>query len=247
MEKREKLQNVRFTVLRYQGNEQAVASFMSLSKLKQEQMAKVYQEAFAGPPWYEVCACPNCGQFSPDRNCRTENCNTTNLPEAYPTEWLTQTYFKEMLCEFLPGTLILAERPDEGVVGFVTGGFCTLRELVEKKYKGNRQILNSITGKTPGQSPDDIVFYENEACVLPSDQNRGVGAMMSDKRIDIALEMGAQAICTRSVNLPWLEKKKTQYEKPERGLRSFMFVPDGDTYTVPTTGARRYFEFALKM
>lgn len=219
---------------------EAVGVFKGLDDQTKLAMAQVYREAFGGYPWYEIFACKGCGEFSKE-TVPCKNCQSTEFGEAYPTEWLIGEYFPHMVERYVPGALILA-RDDKGAVnGFTCGGAIRLGDLVADKFKGNREILDSIIANT-GVDPEAIVFYENETCVSATNQQKGVGGKLNFGRVKAASEMGFGYVCGRTINRPWLEVKKRNFE--QLGYDCTAFYPDGDTYEVD--GQRRFFFLATK-
>lgn len=203
-------------------------------------MAETYRAAFGDKPWYEKYLCSGteeCG-FLKEAFCPICK-NNDSVKEAYPVEWLVETYFEEMVTTFIPGILGLIEL-DKEVAGFTTGGFTSLEALVSKKYgKNAEKVLSSIT-KEVSVSADSLVFYDNETCIMPSKQGQGLGPELSQYRIDQAAELGASIICGRTINKTWLKTKEKQFVN--KGFDFKYFVPDGDTYSVE--GNPRYFYIA---
>lgn len=228
-----------FSEYAYEDPKSAYDIARTLPSYAQTQMAEVYKEAFGGPPWYERVRCNSCETFYKDAPAGCTKCGSMDIGEAYPTKELLETYFPEMLSEFTPGILTLAEREGR-VVGFTTGGFIGLEDLVRTKYKANPLILESIT-QVLQQPPNTSLFYDNETCVLPGLQKEGIGKLLSLARVNAAKSrLGTQYICGRTINIPWLELKRKQLTK--QGYSFVSFVPKGDTYEVD--GNKRNFYLA---
>jgi len=216
-----------FSTYSYENAEQAFEAYELLSSEQKLAMAKVYQEAFGGYPWYEVFKCSGCEEFArTDDACN--HCGGNSFSEAYPVDWLVNEYFPHMLMQYPPGVLITLEESGQ-MIGFTTGGAITLGQLIEDKYKGKSEILASIIGKT-GVSPDEVVFYENETCISASLQQRGSGGKLNLARVRMASEMGFSLVCGRTINQPWLKLKERQLAQYDYNFHAF--VPDGDTYEV---------------
>lgn len=224
----------------YKNRVEAQEKYMELPKGLKDSMATNYREAFGGKPWYEKYKCQGteeCGYlkepFCPV--CKNDN----SITEAYPAEWLKETYFKEMLTEFIPGILGLIQL-GEDVPGFTTGGFTFLDVLIQKKYSKNPDmILRSITQKF-SIPPTSLVFYDNETCIRPAEQGFGLGPKLSEFRIDQAISLGADLVCGRTINFPWLSTKERQFKS--KGFDFKYFVPTDDNYSVE--GNPRYFYLA---
>lgn len=205
---------------------EALRAYSSFSGELKSQMAEVYKQAFGGTPWFEKFKCGDCGEFSGVKCC--PGCNGVNMGEAYPTGELINDTFPKMLSTFTPGVLATASENGK-VIGFVTGGEITLGDLVEVKYGGNAQILESIVRET-GMSPTDVAFYNNEFCVLPERQNQGIGTMLGSTQIREVLESRPVFITGRTINPSILSMRRK--ELTEAGYDFSAFVPNGDKYKV---------------
>lgn len=219
--------------------QEALGAYASLTSEQRQGMAEVYQEAFAGYPWFEAFRCLKCDEFAKtDAVCG--HCGGTIFTEAYPIDRLVSDYFPHMMSQYTPGVLVTLE--DNGrMIGFTTGGVMTLGQLIENKYKGNPQILASIVTNT-GVSLGEKVFYENETCIPVARQQEGFGGKLNLARVRVAVEMDSPLICGRTINLPWLGLKKRQLAG--YGYDFVSFVPDGDTYEVD--GEPRKFFMAIR-
>jgi hypothetical protein len=225
---------------RYTSVQVAKKIFKSINAPDKMQMAQIYQEAFAGPPWFEVYQCSNCGNFAKEATI-CGYCSKSSFSEAYPIQTLINEYFPEMLASYAPGVLIFAKNEMNEIQGFTTGGAIKLADLIAKKYKGSPVILQSIVTQT-GVNPNETVFYENETCISPKKQKKGMGGDLNFQRIAEAANQRYEHICGRTVNLPWINLKKKQFN--ELGYDCVSFFPDGDDYNVD--GQRRYFFMATK-
>lgn len=224
----------------YSSAAEAIGVFEALDEQAKLEMAEVYREAFGGYPWYEVYACKNCGNFSRETT-PCSSCQSSDFGEAYPTDWLIDEYFPHMVTEYIPGVLILSKDGNGKTQGFSCGGGIKLGDLAAAKFKGNEQVLKSIL-TTTGVGVEETVFYENETCVSPTIQQKGIGGSLNFERVKAASEMGFRYICGRTINRPWLEIKRKNFE--QLGYDCVAFYPDGDTYEVD--GQRRFFFLATK-
>ncbi|MDO8487878.1 MAG: hypothetical protein Q7S31_00995 [bacterium] len=227
-------------VLGYTSAPEATALIDTLDPKSRLEMASVYQQAFAGYPWYEVVACKQCGEFAKEGD-TCSHCQGTVFAEAYPTEWLLKEYLPQMVADYVPGVLILAKDETDSIQGFSCGGGIKLGELIEHKYKGKPDILESITTNSE-VNPEKTVFYENETCISPTVQQKGMGSQLNFARVKQASELGFEHVCGRTINLPWLEVKKRHFA--QFGYDCAAFYPEGDTYEVD--GQRRFFFMATK-
>lgn len=233
-------QTMKFESYEYSDQNGAFETISLLRLQVKEQMARVYKEAFEGYPWYEVYQCRDCENYSPQNDvCRY--CEGSNFSEAYPIEWLVKDYIPEMLASFTPGVLIISENSDDVVEGFSTGGGITVADLINKKYAKNQAVLNSILQNT-ALTPETVVFYENETCVSPDSQQKGLGGELNKQRLQGANAQEFDYICGRTINLPWLKLKERQMN--ELGFDFVSFVPAGDTYEI--NGQKRFFFIGSK-
>lgn len=235
-------ENLRTNLLTYQFDtkDEAAAIWSVISQIEKQQMATVYKKAFGGDPWYEVGVCQECGKFTSSISI-CQSCSSNSISEAYPTENLIDIYFPEqMLQVYVPGMLSIAKSNSE-VVGFTTGGLIELQRLIDKKYVGDLTILNSILDQTQ-LTPGSLVFYDNETCVNMDYQGKGIGKELGTQRMNTSIQMGAELICGRTVNQPWLGLKRR--ELTSSGFNFTSFVPEGDTYEI--NGLDRYFYLAYK-
>jgi hypothetical protein len=228
-----------FELFTYRNVGQALAVLKALDRDVRLAMAVVYRDAFGGKPWYERYACTACGEYSKE-NRACLKCGGSEFSEAYPVEWLINEYFPKMVTTFVPGLLILA-RQENQLEGFSTGGGISMGQLIANKYGGDPTISRSILAQT-GLTDDSFVFYDNETCISPSIQSKGIGSQLNQERIVEAVQEGFNLICGRSINQPWLNRKRLQFEA--QGYDFKMFVPAGDKYVVE--GQQRYFYLAFK-
>ncbi len=225
--KEKKVAGISLSVFVYNNPSEAIRALSSIAPRELEEMASVYQLGFGGPPWWEKFKCADCGTFSSVDTC-CPNCKGNSLGEAYPKDGLINNYFPKTLSEFTPGTLIKAKENGK-VIGFTTGGTTELEELVKIKYGNKKEILDSIVN-TMELAPNIMVFYDNETCVTPTKQQQGAGRILSQVRINSAIDLGTEVIVGRTINKPWLSLKKEQLDVI--GYDFQYFVPGGDTYMV---------------
>lgn len=227
---------IQVTTYFYKSRAKARRILGSLDKKTREEMASVYQKAFGDSPWFEKYRCPTCKSYQRNNSCSI--CGKINLPDAYPTKNLIQKDFPSMLASFNPGIFILVKDASQKVLGFSQGGFTTPQNLVKKKYDNNKTILDSIIRRCEISSTANI-FYDNETCILPKYQKFGIGGRLSEARITAAVEMGAEYICGRTINLPWLALKQQQLSAA--GFTFTSFTPNGDRYKVDDVNRQFYF------
>lgn len=225
----------------YNSADEAARVYKSLEPETKFNMAKVYQEAFGGYPWFEIWACVKCGDFAKE-NSTCPKCGSTVFKAAYSTEELIEQDFPEMLISYVPGLLVLAKDESLGLLGFTTGGETKLGNLLDKKYHGNPVIKRSILDRTE-ISENATVFYENETCIKPQAQQGGLGSRLNLERVTFAAQRNEKFVCGRTVNRPWLGVKESQLSR--FGYETKSFVPNGDDYIVD--GLTRLFFIATKL
>ncbi len=217
MENRELLENTNFRVLKYKNAEEALRQYGELPVSVKLQMAKVYKEAFKLEPWFE----------------------------EYDAADLAKNYFPEMIGEFSPGVLVIADNIQEGVIGFCQGGLTTIPELAEIKYLSDPKGIGDSIMEKGKIKEDEYVFYENEMCVLPSKWNKGVGNALNKARFDVIDELGVDTVIGRSINTVLLGMKEKQF--PKRGFNFSQFIPDGDNFTVNGISTERFCYLAKRV
>ncbi|PJE62790.1 hypothetical protein COU88_03085 [Candidatus Roizmanbacteria bacterium CG10_big_fil_rev_8_21_14_0_10_39_6] len=220
----------------YQSQQEATEVYYKISNYDAITMASVYQKAFSEAPWYERYCCTTCGSFLKEPGICTQ-CTSEVIQKAYPVGELVSEYFPKMLGEYAPGMITLARNRGK-IVGFTTGGMVTLENIVDRKYKNNPFLLADITRRCD-IDPATIIFYDNETCINPAAQQMGLGRELSRQRINVAKELGAEYICGRTINMPWLRLKERQLT--EAGYSFTAFVPSGETYQVESVLRRFYF------
>lgn len=226
--------NVSLKSYTYRSPAEAIEVYKSFEPALKEQMAEVYRQAFAGPPWFEKFKCNDCDSFFATDSC-CPGCKSFNIGEAYPTEELIEDYFPKTLAEFTPGVLATASDKNK-VIGFVIGGDITLEKLVNKKYGGNGQILDSISNQG-GLKSQSVLFYNNEFCVLPEKQNQGIGTVLASAQLTDVLKLKPDFITGRTINQSLLKIRSNGLTKA--GYDFSYFVPDGDGFQV--NGTPRFF------
>lgn len=225
-----------FDTYTYQSRQEATEVYSAIPNYDAITMASVYQKAFGEAPWYERYCCTTCGNFLKEPNICPQ-CASEVIQKAYPAGELVNEYFPKMLGEYAPGMLTLAKNGGK-IVGFTTGGMVALENLVGRKYKNNPLLLADITRRCD-IDPTTVVFYDNETCINPAVQQMGLGRELSKQRIIVAKELGAEYICGRTINIPWLSLKERQLT--EAGYDFTEFIPDGETYQIDSVLRRFYF------
>lgn len=135
-------------------------------------LAKLYANVFAAPPWNEFVKCNNDGQFKGlDTTVGSIcECGGTYI-EAYPV-LETIDYIKKESSKSDSKIIIL--KNNESVIGFAWSYLTTLNELVESKWKKENfqsQLINYF--KSIGISPNNQIRYFSECGIDPIFRGNG--------------------------------------------------------------------------
>ncbi len=149
---------------------------LSLEKLEKdsdvEQVAELYANVFATPPWNEYTRCPSCLKFFGLETQHGDSCKICEscLELAYPTEKVIEVVKKEVARP--DGTCFILKDGFE-IIGFTWGySYSSPEEFSQDKYRtarmqtGIAELLrqNSITGK---------FFYYSECGVRETRRGEG--------------------------------------------------------------------------
>lgn len=138
-----------------------------------EQLAKIYANVFAGPPWNENTRCLDCEQFfgldtQIGQTC-INGCGNL-LIEAYPLAE-TKEYIAEETSELKAVTRLIKNR--NKIIAFIWGFVYQNPEAFAKKKYKTPKMQNIITDTLRGNGINDSFFYFSE-CGVQSDY-RGQG------------------------------------------------------------------------
>ncbi len=177
----------------------------------------VYQQAFAGEPWFEVSRCGGCERgFSgqpPGEVCR--DCATVLTEPAYPTEGLTVRLTEAVEA----GTAALyTERGSDGKVLLAALAFDTTPEQIYRDYYADRP---PEMGEWLVQSlPDRLIWL---AEVFADRRKRPQGNLRDFRSMceQLAENLGSSVIAYRSINPRIIAKAVTAF-----GERCVVFEPE---------------------
>jgi hypothetical protein len=232
--KPEILNSVQLNITTYDSDQEARSAWGSMSSDKRLSIARTYQAGFAGPPWFEVGKCQQCGRFT-DNTSTCANCSSEEVNEAYPTEELVEDFLPDNLAAFAPGVFVDASTPTGEVLGFATGGEVALADLITKKYALEEpeeilteyiRVVSEATGWQVAR--DSKVFYENEAVVNPKYQGYKLGGKLNQRRLQYFAGTDVPLLVGRTVNKPWLQVKRKQLG--EMGFEVVELAPQADSY-----------------
>lgn len=200
--------------------------FLMLRKELKDVVVDVYADVFAGSPWFEQYRCKDCGEsFSNEINskdkikedfvsCNYDVCdrNSLNLVSFYKG-----TYFDKKVGELvskLGEKIFLDSLNQEGFVGLLAKfnsepiGFTWGYKV--PNFNTPSVMFNGVNDsfKNLGYDPDSI-FYAAEVGVVSKYQKKGIGSLLSSKRLEIARDSGYKFVSLRTKN----PKLLSVYEK----------------------------------
>src|SRR5260221_12034160 len=110
-----------------------------------EQVAKLFADAFAGPPWNEYTKCGDCSQFTgKDTHAgdKCPHCESGFLSVAYPLEVTV-----EMVrgASEKPNATMYVAKQDEAVIGFTWGySYPTIKDYFDDKSHYSSEVREQV-------------------------------------------------------------------------------------------------------
>ncbi|KKU38120.1 MAG: hypothetical protein UY06_C0004G0031 [Candidatus Amesbacteria bacterium GW2011_GWA2_47_70] len=148
---------------------------MEIIKLSPESnlvpIARLYAQAFAGWPWFEVGLGPGCGEFRSEQPGQPCPCGCGTLSPAYPETETADYIIKEIT---KPLAVALLAVSNSQLAGFAWGFQMTGSQFAQEKYKNSSsrpQIIQTVGTQT--------YFYISEVGVDPLYQSNGAGTQLS--------------------------------------------------------------------
>lgn len=187
------------------------------------EIAQVYGEVFAGPPWLEVSTCSQCGSFASSLASEKQPCNCGGvfvLP-AYPIAE-TSTYIRSELAKQSALAFWLAVGTGRlQAQGFGWGYQSTSQGLAEQKYK-TAEMQSTIQDLLLASG---AFFYISEVGVLPISQGEGWGKALTSKLVNESRNFPAVVLRTNEDSpMRYISEKLGM--KPIVGLKSG--IPDNE-------------------
>lgn len=144
-------------------------------------IARAYQQTFAGYPWFEGYKCPVCGKgfhlSHTEKTCAM--CSTTEkqvlLVDYWPSSTIVSDFNKEMA---KPGAICVVANVNEEIIGF-TWGYNVL---------SNTDLDSHLDAPSLHQRHNGKYFYLDEVAVVPNYQGKGVGRKLIAKIICMQLQ-----------------------------------------------------------
>lgn len=171
-----------------------------------EVLAPVYQQAFAGEPWFEVSQCSGCARgFSaelPGQNCAV--CGTLLTTEAYPIDELTQQLEATVAAE---QSVVYLEEFDQrvllGALAWVSGP----SEIAMKKYTDAPPELAGWLAET---LPEECIWLD-EVFADRNLRKRGNLWNFRSMCIEIGQALNQQTLAYRSINPRIIGKAQREF------------------------------------
>lgn len=182
------------------------------------EIARVYAEVFAGPPWFEVSACSRCGNFSGSSAAEKQlcSCGGSFRNTAYPQKETEQYIRKELARQSALGLWLAVGFKDLKALGFGWGYASSNDALASQKYKTDalQQTVRELLANT------GAFFYISEVGVLPTLQGEGWGKALTSALID-----GSKSFQT--VVLRTNENSPMRYISERLGMKPIMGLTSG--------------------
>lgn len=140
-------------------------------------IARVYANVFASPPWNEAYKCTTCGN-SFDAKRGNEQCCGSQVREYYPLAETSEDIRKSFALTRARVALALAD--ESSIVGFAWGWQDTLGTLNDERFRLPAEAFDRLVAQS-GFDPNDDVFYFSEFGVRSELRGQGIGRTMLQK------------------------------------------------------------------
>lgn len=160
------------------------------------QLADLYANVFAGPPWNEIARCTNTQAFYGAENQPGSACPDCSIPleEAYPQE----STIKYILGELGKSNPIgLLATIDTKLAGFSWGYQTDRDSLAESKWQTGKmkQVVKDLL---TSRGVNNKLFYGSETGVDPKFQGKGLGKQLVNDRLKQVEESNANFMLIRT-------------------------------------------------
>ncbi len=165
------------------------------------ELAILYAQVFAGPPWNEFTRSINCDTFfglETNVGDMCPNCGDL-LEEAYPVE-NTISYIGKELSR--PNAFLITRFEDENLVGFAWGfSYENPEKFLKEKYKTEemRGLLSEVFRQEWLQGP---FYYLSECGVKPEYRGRGLSNEVSGELVTMANQLKLPLIMRTNYQSP---------------------------------------------
>ncbi len=168
-------------------------SFIRIEQFNPEvelrEVAVLYAQVFAGPPWNEFTKCGNCSEFygsqtKPGDPC--EGCGS-NLVLAYPEEETKDYIAGEMK---KPGSFCCLAKKGDEIIGFAWGYTDqSPTELANQKYK-TVEMQQKIKSLLEKGGFNGEFFYFSECGVYDDERGQGISNLLASALLQKAKTLG---------------------------------------------------------
>lgn len=161
-----------------------------------DQVAGLYADVFAGPPWNEATKCVTTGSFyGPDTQAGAPcpDCSTP-LAEAYPRDETTEYILDEMGKANPIGLLAFV---NSELAGFSWGYQTTPDKLAESKWK-TPKMQKTVKDLLAKYGVSDKFFYGSETGIDPQFRGKGLGKQLVESRLWRILSTGENYVLIRT-------------------------------------------------
>jgi len=159
-------------------NKELNFSLENLNENKTIQLARLYAQVFAAPPWNEVVKCDNCQQFQGYGTSLGDKCDDCGgtFREAYPLVETSNYIAKESR---KPGYRIATAESGSNLIAFSWSYLTTPLELALSKWSTpkNQMIAIDIL-RQQGLQDNSPIRYLSETAVNPEYRNQGLASQL---------------------------------------------------------------------
>lgn len=160
------------------------------------EVAGLYANVFAGPPWNESTKCLTTGSFyGPDTQAGNPcpDCSTP-LAEAYPIDETVEYILGELGKANPIGLLAFV---NSELAGFSWGYQTTPEELAESKWK-TPKMQNTVKDLLSSYGVSGKLFYGSETGVDPEFRGKGLGKQLVRTRLNQVIRSGEKFMVVRT-------------------------------------------------
>ncbi|HLC94500.1 MAG TPA: GNAT family N-acetyltransferase [Patescibacteria group bacterium] len=164
-------------------------------------LACLYAEIFAGPPWNEFTRSPGCSMFFGQDTKIGDMCPNCGdmLKEAYPLDE-SVSYLKKELAR--PNALLTLLEKDENIIGFAWGfSYENPTGFTDQKYK-TKEMRKKLTDLFIGFGVGGSFFYFSECGVAPSYRGQGLSNMLSGEVVKQAEKLNSPLVMRTNYQSP---------------------------------------------
>lgn len=164
-------------------------------------LAKLYAEVFAGPPWNEFTKSVGCDRFFGQDTRIGDPCPTCYdiLQEAYPLEE-TILYIQKELSR--PNAVLALLEKESLIIGFAWGfSYDSSTSFIEEKYK-TKEMKNNLSSLFTQFRLSDSFFYFSECGVAPAFRRQGLSNGLSEELVRQAEILGQPLLMRTNYQSP---------------------------------------------